>query len=75
MSALAAISATLIERTSKPVTATSGGTSEGDPEAGMDVSRVKFKPIGPGDRTGAAILTFLLIVCMLSAAWWMIVGD
>jgi mannan endo-1,6-alpha-mannosidase len=75
MSALAVIGSTLIDKAPKPVTARSGGTSESDPNAGIDITPQQFwRKITVFDRTGAAILTSLPVLVTFGAAWWMI-GD
>jgi mannan endo-1,6-alpha-mannosidase len=71
MSALAAIGANLIKSAPKPMTAKTGGTSDGDDG---DRPPIRLKNISIADRTGAAIITFLAIFGMLFTAWWM-VGD
>jgi mannan endo-1,6-alpha-mannosidase len=76
MSALSTIAAMLIEKAPKPVTAKSGGTSEGDANAGMGgPTPVRLSKITNADRVGAALLTFLTTGGIMSAAWWMVVGD
>jgi mannan endo-1,6-alpha-mannosidase len=75
MSALATIGANLIKVAPKPKTAKTGGTSEGDPNAGTEVPKYKLYKISTADRTGAAIVTFLAMFTMLVGAWWMVDGD
>ncbi|KAF2664554.1 glycosyl hydrolase family 76 protein [Microthyrium microscopicum] len=76
MSALSAIGAPLIEKSAKPVTAKTGGTSEGDANAGLGgPTAVRMNRITNADRVGAALLTFLMILCIIGGALWMIVGD
>ncbi|OCT54827.1 Mannan endo-1,6-alpha-mannosidase DCW1 [Cladophialophora carrionii] len=76
MCALEVIQSNLITEVSGPVTEGSGGTSQGDPNAGTS------SPIGPGDlhrhevtaadKAGAGILTVLLIFFIVGGAWWII---
>ena len=76
MSALEVIQANLIDYVAGPVSADTGGTSEGDPNAGTG-SRV-----GPGDldrstvttadRAGAGILTVLIVLFVVGGAWWLV---
>jgi mannan endo-1,6-alpha-mannosidase len=75
MSALSAIGAVLIEKSPKPVTVRTGGTSEGDLTVGQDGRKNQLSKITGADRTGAAILTFLMVLCISSTAWWMVDGD
>jgi len=75
MSALATIGANLIKSAPKPKTSKTGGTSQGDPNAGGNQPRYKFYTISTADRTGAAVLTFVTLFCFLLSAWWMVDGD
>ncbi|KAK7409721.1 mannan endo-1 [Neonectria punicea] len=63
MNALSMVMYTLVEKASTPVTATTGGTSEGNADAGNknsdDVNKHQSK-ITTADRAGAAILTILM---------------
>jgi len=73
MSALAVVQANLIATTPKPVTAASGGTSKGDPNAGMGKSvELKYEEITSGSKTGAGILTALIMLITIGGAWWMV---
>lgn len=62
---------------SGPVTATTGGTSEGDSAAGTGSdeteSEILYSAITTADRAGAAILTALIAVMIFSAVYVMIV--
>ncbi|CAM1500569.1 Fc.00g097310.m01.CDS01 [Cosmosporella sp. VM-42] len=78
MNVLGAISAILQEKTKAPVTAESGGTSEGDPNAGSgggDDFQKHDKPIGTGDKAGAGILTFIVLASACSMFGWMSLGE
>jgi mannan endo-1,6-alpha-mannosidase len=73
MSALAAVQATLIDKAKKPATANSGGTSKGDPNAGMGKNnQPKLSEITQAARSGAGFLTALLVIGTLGGCWWMI---
>jgi Glycosyl hydrolase family 76 len=73
MSALATIGANLISQ--KPLTAKTGGTSEGDPNAGSILPHFTPYKISTPDKAGAGVVTFLAVFTMLMAAWWMVDGD
>ena len=76
MSALEVIQSNLISEVAGPVTAGSGGTSQGNPSAGSS------SPVGPNDlqksevtatdKAGAGILTMLIIFFVVGGAWWII---
>lgn len=59
-----------------PVTNTTGGTSRGDPNAGMGKPDTKdpdweyIKTITAADKAGAGIITALLILAISGAAYW-----
>jgi mannan endo-1,6-alpha-mannosidase len=76
MSALAVIGSMLVDKGARsPTTARTGGTSESDPNAGIDkVPQQHWRRITMGDRSGAWIVTVLAISAMMGVAWWM-VGD
>ncbi|KAF6810115.1 glycosyl hydrolase family 76 protein [Colletotrichum sojae] len=58
-----------------PVTNSTGGTSRGDPNAGMNSHPYQeFAPITTGDRAGAGILTVVVLVSALSIWAWMALG-
>ncbi|KAH0542584.1 hypothetical protein GP486_008628 [Trichoglossum hirsutum] len=75
MSALSVIMSVLIPNSSVPVTANSGGTSKGDPNAGSQGDRPVIAPatVKVGDRVGAGFLTAGILGLMLAAVWWMAV--
>ena len=76
MSVLEVVQSNLIDVAPGPVTANSGGTSKGDPNAGVTSN------IGPGDlhksqittadRAGAGILTLVVISIIVGGAWWLV---
>ena len=76
MCALEVIQSNLISEVPGPVTDSTGGTSQGNPNAGT------LSPIGPEDlhkhdvtatdKAGAGILTMLIIFFIIGGAWWII---
>lgn len=72
MNVLAAVSS-LLRYDKFPITNQTGGTSKGDYGAGSSFSSVteELRPIGPGDRAGAAIVTFLLLGLAMGMFGWM----
>ena len=58
---LAAVSSLLVGETKSPVTKNTGGTSKGNPGAGLGggYEPRKYKPITTADKAGAGILTVL----------------
>jgi len=75
MSALEAVQSTLITQVAGPLSNTTGGSSEGDVNAGTggDSTAVDLGPVSTGDKAGAGILTALVLIGILGGAWWMIV--
>ncbi|KAB5559759.1 glycoside hydrolase [Coniochaeta sp. 2T2.1] len=73
MNVLAAVSSLLRGKSEAPTTNQTGGTSKGDYGAGSSFNSVTqpLKPIGPGDRAGAAIVTFLILGGALGMFGWM----
>ncbi len=73
MNVLAAVSSLLRGEVESPTTNQTGGTSKGDYGAGSSFSSVteELRPIGPGDRAGAAIVTFLILAGALGMFGWM----
>ncbi len=77
MSALEVVQSNLIGIAPGPVTGNTGGTSQGDPNAGVT------SKLGPGDlhksrittadRAGAGIVTMAVIAFVVGGAWWLIV--
>ncbi|KAL0944716.1 mannan endo-1,6-alpha-mannosidase DCW1-like protein [Colletotrichum truncatum] len=58
-----------------PVTNTTGGTSQGDPNAGMNSHPYReFAPITTGDKAGASILTIVVLLSAIGIWGWMSVG-
>ncbi|KAF9887961.1 hydrolase 76 protein [Aspergillus nanangensis] len=78
MSALEIFQANLVDYVEKRVTADTGGISEGNPDAGKDVSDedsvgIHTYQIGTGDRVGAGILTAFVVILAMSAVYFMAV--
>jgi len=73
MNVLGAVSALLVEKSIGPVTAKTGGTSQGDPSAGSESDDVlkPFKPVTTADKAGAGILTFLILASAAGTFGWM----
>lgn len=72
MCALEVIQATVIEQSTAPVSADSGGTSKGNPNAGTGGDTTDTAAptdvITTGDRAGAGILTVVVLIGTLSGA-------
>lgn len=73
MNVLGAVSALLVDKSRGPVTAKTGGTSQGDPSAGSDSDNFlkPFKPLTTADKAGAGILTFLILASAVGTFGWM----
>lgn len=73
MNVLAAVSSLLRADVRPPLTNTTGGSSKGDYGAGSSFSSMiePLRPIGPGDKAGAAILTCLMLAGALGVFGWM----
>jgi len=72
MSVLSVVQSTLIDAALPPVTANTGGTSKGDPNAGGSQSTaITFNTITGGDKAGAGILTTLVLLVMFGGSYWM----
>jgi len=72
MSALEVIQSNLVERVKGPLSSETGGTSKGDPSAGLGGDEEKqVVPVGVtrADRIGAGVLTAVLGIATLAAAW------
>ncbi|KAK7700180.1 hypothetical protein SLS57_012178 [Botryosphaeria dothidea] len=78
MAALEMIGTALVDLVPGPVTNDTGGTSKGNPNAGLsspDTPTENVEPIGTADRAGAAIITILLMGGMLAGAYWMLTSE
>ena len=77
MAALEVIQSNLIHAVGPPVTAKTGGTSKGDPGAGMGddtiPDNVDLSPITTGDKVGAGFLTAFILIGLLGGAYWMVI--
>lgn len=74
MNVFSAVTALLIDEddVENPVTNSTGGTSIGDPNAGLNSEKPRvFKPITTADRAGAGILTFLVLAGAAATFGWM----
>jgi mannan endo-1,6-alpha-mannosidase len=72
MSALEVIQSNLIERVKGPLSSETGGTSKGDASAGSESDKEEERAlvdITKADRVGAGILTAVLAIGTLAAAW------
>ena len=78
MGALAVIQANLIDEVFTPVTNRTGGTSQGNVNAGGSSRGGSSTPsyltdaIGSKDKAGAGILTTLVLIAVIGGAWWMV---
>ncbi|PKS09526.1 hypothetical protein jhhlp_004143 [Lomentospora prolificans] len=79
MAALEVTLSNLIHESRSPVTANSGGTSQGNPDAGSgDIGRnadIVFRPITAGDRAGAGILTALVLIGLVAGCVFVLAED
>ena len=79
MSALEVIQSNLINSVAGPVTNTTGGTSKGDASAGTSqgastTPETLTSTITTGDKVGAALMTVIVVLNVLGAVVWMIIG-
>lgn len=74
MSALEVVQSCLLESVGAPVTNTTGGTSKGDPNAGMAPSPSPGDNVivRPGDRAGAGIITVVTVVSFVFMCAFMV---
>ncbi|KAI1477959.1 glycoside hydrolase family 76 protein [Daldinia eschscholtzii] len=73
MSALSAMQYTLVKKQSvAPVTATTGGTSKGDPDAGrpMEAYMPSLPPISTGEKVAAGFVTSAIAFSVLGACFF-----
>ncbi|KAI0393740.1 family 76 glycoside hydrolase [Xylariaceae sp. FL0594] len=72
MNVLGALSALIMPSVEPPLTNVTGGTSQGDANAGQDKTTLPtFAPITSGDKAGASIITLIIVTGALSAFAWM----
>ncbi len=77
MNVVAALSALLVDGAGikDPVTASTGGTSEGNANAGTsDSFQHVFAPVTTADRAGAGILTLLTLAGVMATTYWLNTG-
>lgn len=78
MAAMEAFQVNLVGQVENRVTAKTGGTSKGNPNAGSESTDSGYiaalhRPITTGDRAGAWILTFLVIFSTFGCVYFMVV--
>ncbi|KAK3996725.1 glycoside hydrolase [Cladorrhinum sp. PSN332] len=76
MNVLGAVSSLLVGQSKPPVTNSTGGTSKGDPNAGTHSDNFKHEEAPPtaGDKAGAGVLTFAVLVSVIGTFGWMSTG-
>lgn len=76
MNVLGAVSSLLIGSSKGPVTNSTGGTSQGNPNAGANPNsfEIPVKPITAGDKAGASIVTIIVVCSTVSLLGWMSLG-
>jgi mannan endo-1,6-alpha-mannosidase len=74
MSALEVIQSNLIHQVQAPLTNKTGGTSQGNPNAGtvQDSPTEDTTVITTGDKVGAAFLTTGVVAGVIGGAWWIL---
>lgn len=75
MGVLEVLQGLLSANVSAPVTATTGGTSEGNSAAGTEsdkTTEVQYSALTTADRAGASIVTAIVVGLILSAVYMMI---
>ncbi|KAI1112308.1 glycoside hydrolase family 76 protein [Nemania sp. NC0429] len=77
MDVLAAVSSLLINQSKTPVTNATGGTSVGDPNAGIGSGSITsdLPDVTTGDKAGAGVLTAVIILTAAAAFGWMGTGK
>lgn len=79
MAALEVIISTQIAKVQAPFTNTTGGTSVGNPNAGAGsvgtAGGLTSEPVTTGDRAGAGILTFGVLIALIGGVTWMVIGE
>ena len=77
MAALEVIISTQIDRVKPPVTNSTGGTSIGNNNAGLNDGEtddgVINTPVTTGDKAGAGILTAIMLIGMIGGLAWMLI--
>ncbi len=73
MNALSALMYNLVAKAGVPLTATSGGSSIGDPSAGFTGPRtIQFAPITIGDRVAGGFLTTAIVLSVVGGSLFVI---
>jgi len=76
MSALEVIQSNLIAQVQAPFTNSTGGTSQGNPNAGSSSvsssTQLVQTTTTTGDKVGAGFLTTLIVITIVGGAWWML---
>lgn len=74
LSVMEVLQSNLITMAKPPVTATTGGTSKGDPSAGTTdvLDLAQTKPTTTRDRAGAGILTAIVLGLLFSLTYWLV---
>jgi mannan endo-1,6-alpha-mannosidase len=76
MNALSALIYTQVKTVAAPVTAGTGGTSEGDPGAGLESDpRQTFSPIEMKDRVAASFLTIAISLGVVTGSWFVMKDE
>lgn len=77
MSALSVFSSALVVHKdgAYPMTPGTGATSKGNPNAGIEETGEKLRPITAGDRAGAVIATVLFISGWIWGFYWLMSGN
>lgn len=75
MCALEVVQSLLIESSASPFTNQTGGTSQGDPNAGSgSTGLTPDLTVTGADRAGAGILTTLMVVGVIGGTVWLVTG-
>lgn len=77
MAAMEAFQVNLVDQVENRVTAKTGGTSKGNPNAGTESTDGEYvaalhRPITTGDRAGAWVLTLLVIFSTFGCVYFMV---
>ncbi|UKZ74986.1 hypothetical protein TrVFT333_002657 [Trichoderma virens FT-333] len=77
MNVVGAVSSLLIGQAHVPVTNSTGGTSQGNPNAGSKPNSFQrpLTPVTAGDRAGAGIVTIVIIGSLCTGLAWMSLGP
>ncbi|KAI1270524.1 glycoside hydrolase family 76 protein [Xylariaceae sp. FL1019] len=77
MDALAAVSSLLIDSSKGPVANSTGGTSQGNPSAGIGTGSVipELPRVTTGDKAGAGIVTVAILALATYSLWFICTGD